>query len=181
MPLPKPHRRQQQHKRAISCDAFLREDGLWDIEAHMTDIKSSSVDCSERGYVAAGDAFHDIWLRVTVDSTLKIQDVHISIDAAPFVVCPTITDSYKRLIGTRIGRGWRAAVKELVGGVAGCTHINELFPVIATTAFQSMWPFRDKAGQENGHVVMLDTCHAWARDGALAKQVFPQHTCEEQE
>ncbi|MEJ2529590.1 MAG: DUF2889 domain-containing protein [Gammaproteobacteria bacterium] len=89
MSLPKPQRRQQQHKRSISCDAFLREDGMWDIEAHMTDVKSSSVDCSERGYVAAGDAFHDIWLRVTLDSTLKIYDIHISIDAAPFAFCAT--------------------------------------------------------------------------------------------
>jgi hypothetical protein len=154
---------------------------MWDIEAHMTDIKSSSVDCSERGYVAAGDAFHDIWLRVTLDSTLKIYDIHISIDAAPFAVCSNIADSYKKLIGIRIGRGWRATTKELVGGSAGCTHINELLPVIATTAFQSMWPFRDEVAQKNGHAVMLDTCHAWAKDGALAKKLFPDPGTEQQD
>ncbi len=174
MPLPKPQRRQRHHSRSISCDGFLREDGLWDIETQMTDIKCTSVDDSERGYVAAGDAFHDIRLRVTMDTMFKIHDIHVSIEASPFAVCPTITDNYRQLIGTRITRGWRSTVKETVGGASGCTHINELFPVIATTAFQSLWPLKDETSLKEGYAVMLDSCHAWAKDGALARKTFPE-------
>lgn len=178
MPLPKPQRRQHRHRREITSDAYLRTDGMWDIEARMTDIKSESVDSREREYVAAGEEFHDIRLRVTIDPSLKVHEVHASIDAAPFRICPNITDTYSKLIGTRIRPGWRAQVKELVGGACGCTHINDLFPVIATTAFQALWTHSDETTKQQGYSLMLDSCHAWARDGELVTRLISDGTIE---
>lgn len=174
MPLPKPQPRQKYHRRSISCDGFLRKDGLWDIEAHMSDIKSVSVDDHERGYVAAGEAFHDMWLRITIDETMTVQEVHASMDATPFAVCSDIAGDFKKLVGTRIGPGWRARCRELLGGVKGCTHLNELLPVISTTAFQTLWPFRNAEAKERGFEIMLDSCHTWSKDGDVAARVFPE-------
>jgi hypothetical protein len=140
---------------------------MWDIEARMTDIKSETVESHARDYVPAGEPFHDIRLRVTIDGALKVHDVHASIDASPFETCPNITNAYKQLTGTHIRPGWRAKVKELVGGVSGCTHLNELLPVIATTAFQALWSHSDEATKKQGYKAMLDSCHIWSRDGEL--------------
>ncbi len=174
MPLPKAQRRQHQHKRLINSDAYLRDDGLWDIEARMTDFKSGTVDGDDGNYVSAGEPFHDILLRVTIDSSFKVHEVHASIEAAPFEVCPIIAENYSKLVGTSIQSGWRNKIKELVGGANGCTHINELFPIIATTAFQSLWPHRDADTLRKGYKMMLDTCHAWSKDGELANNMFPE-------
>ncbi len=171
MPLPKAQPRKHQHKRLINSDAFLRDDGLWDIEARMTDIKSETMESEARGYVPAGEPFHDIRLRVTVDALLKVHDVHASIDASPFEICPNIAEAYKKLIGIQIGPGWRVKAKKLVGGVSGCTHINELFPVIATTAFQALWSHSDEATKKHGYKLMLDSCHVWSRDGELISKL----------
>lgn len=140
----------------------------------MTDIKSETVEHEEHGYVPAGEPFHDIRFRVTIDASVKIHEAHASIDASPFDVCPHISEAYSKLIGIHIGPGWRVKAKELVGGASGCTHINELFPVIATTAFQAMWSHSDEATKKQGFKLMLDKCHAWSQDGKLAGKLFSE-------
>ncbi len=181
MPLPKAQRRKQKHTRSINSGAFLRDDGLWDIEARMTDIKSETVESEVRGYVAAGEPFHDIRIRIAIDTALKVHEAHASIDASPFETCPNITDAYKKLIGTHIRPGWRAKVKELVGGVSGCTHINELLPVIATTAFQALWSHSDEATKKQGYKIMLDNCHVWSRDGEVMTKLVSDGAIETEE
>ncbi len=178
MPLAKPQRRRLQHRREIRSDAYLRDDGMWDIEARMTDIKSESVGSQERGYVAAGEPFHDIQLRMTIDTSLKIHEIDVSIDAAPFTVCQDSLDAYTKLIGIHIRPGWRAQAKELVGRAGGCTHINELFPVIATTAFQALWTHSDEGTKQQGYKLMLDSCHAWSRNGELVNKLVSEGTLE---
>lgn len=39
MPLSNPVPRVARHRRAITVEAYLREDGLWDIEARLMDTK----------------------------------------------------------------------------------------------------------------------------------------------
>ena len=40
MPLENPVKRECLHSRNIVCNGFLRNDGLWDIEARLIDTKS---------------------------------------------------------------------------------------------------------------------------------------------
>ena len=40
MPLPKAAARKLMHTRTIDCRGYEREDGLWDIEGRLSDIKS---------------------------------------------------------------------------------------------------------------------------------------------
>lgn len=174
MPLSKPVRRATQHHRQVNCVGFLREDGLWDIEARMTDIKTHDVDSLERDYVAAGETFHDLSLRVTIDMTLLVREVEACIDSSPFKMCPNICVAFKRLEGTRIGGGWLRVCKERVGGVQGCTHLNELLPVIATTTLQSIWPHTGSEVKQAGIEKMLDTCHSWDRSSTMVEKHLPE-------
>jgi len=34
------------HRRQIDCRGYRREDGLWNIEAHLTDVKSYEIESS---------------------------------------------------------------------------------------------------------------------------------------
>ncbi|WP_151702554.1 DUF2889 domain-containing protein [Nitrincola alkalilacustris] len=174
MPLTKAVRRKLQHRRTVVCDGYEREDGLWDIEGRMTDVKTDTVDNPERGgFVPAGEPFHDIWLRLTLDRTLKIHQAEAAIEASPFRICPGITGQYRKLEGTRIGPGWHRQANDLLGGTRGCTHLNELLKPLATTAIQALWPSTDEEVMKLGANVMLNTCHTWGQGSQVIKQYLP--------
>ena len=75
MPLPQPSPRKHMHTRSISYRGYQREDGLWDIEAHMTDTKTYSINNNWRGEIAVGEPLHEMLVRITVDNNFIIQDV----------------------------------------------------------------------------------------------------------
>jgi Protein of unknown function (DUF2889) len=49
MPLTPPRPREAIHGRSIEIDGFRRDDGLYDIEAHLTDTKSFGQSNYDRG------------------------------------------------------------------------------------------------------------------------------------
>ena len=173
MPLSTAVKRSHHHRRTVVADGFLREDGLWDIEARMTDVKSQPVDHLEKGYISGGESYHDISIRVTMDLYFLIKEVEACIDRSPFAICSEISNAFKKLEGTRIGPGWHRKCRELFGGVAGCIHLNELLPVIATTAIQSTWPVRKDGYSETGARFMLNSCHAWSESGPVMQKYHP--------
>ena len=117
MPLPEPIARKHLHTRAIDYRGYEREDGLWDIEAHMTDKKTYQFSNNWRGDVPIGEPLHEMLLRVTIDDNFVIQDVVAVTEHSPFEMCPSITSAYKAVIGIQMGAGWRKAIRMKVGGV----------------------------------------------------------------
>ncbi len=180
MPLPDAVPRKHLHTRAIDYRGYQREDGLWDIEAHMTDTKSYAFNNDWRGEVSVGEPLHEMLLRVTIDNNFEIRDVIAVTDNSPFAMCPDIAPNYKALVGIRMGAGWRQAIRQQVGGTQGCTHLTELLFPMATVAMQTIWPIMKQhrqpvKGDESGdkkskrpHI--LDTCHAWATDSPVVKK-----------
>ena len=180
MPLPRPTApRQLLHTRTVTCYGYQREDGLWDIEGHMTDIKTYSFPNQDRGgEIRAGEPLHEMWIRLTLDADLHIHDAAASTDAAPFKLCPTIVGCYRQLIGLQIKSGWNLKIKQLFNGIDGCTHLTELLGPMATTAYQTIHPRRrgekkPKAGDRE-HPRLVNSCHALRSDGAVIRQHWPQ-------
>ena len=54
------------HTRRVRYEGYKRADGLWDIEAHLTDVKNHDYKL-KTGVRRAGQPIHDMWLRITVD------------------------------------------------------------------------------------------------------------------
>ncbi len=104
MPLPEPAPRERLHRRRFDIGGYRRDDGLWDIEARMTDVKSYGFDNAYRGRVEAGEPVHDMWIRLTIDEDLVVRDVEAATEAGPYAACPEVTPNYKRLIGVKIAR-----------------------------------------------------------------------------
>jgi hypothetical protein len=194
MPLTPPQPREAIHTRAIEINGYRRSDGLFDIEAHLTDIKTFGQTNYDRGYIAAGEPIHDMWLRLTIDDTMQIVGVDAVSDKTPYVVCPMAAPNFSRLIGLRIKAGFLRDANHVVGGTAGCTHLRELLQQMATTAFQTINPAKvrqemrqegtaDTPGSDNadaritekmgGPPKILNTCLAYAEDGPLVKRRWP--------
>ena len=146
----------------------------------MVDSKTYSFPNRHRGEVAAGEPVHEMWLRLTVDDSMRIREVEAATDHGPFGMCAAITENFKRLEGLTIGPGFRRAVRARVGGTQGCTHLVELVDPIATTVYQTMTARRShrqaqiqaKRGPERPR--FLGTCHALASDSPVVRERWPE-------
>jgi hypothetical protein len=114
-----------------------------------------------------------MWLRLTVDEGMVIRAVEASSDFTPYAICPAAAANFTRLAGLRIGPGFTRAVKERVGGTAGCTHLREMLAQLATVAFQTIGGRND-----GGNRALIDTCLAWAADGPVVRRHWPEATAD---
>ncbi|MBU2966566.1 DUF2889 domain-containing protein [Amphritea sp. 2_MG-2023] len=177
MPLPSPTERNLQHTRTVTCQGFKRADGLWDIEGHLSDIKTVPIEIKERnnGVVEAGEPIHLLAIRLTIDLELNIHAAIASMDNTPFRLCPSIADRYSLLTGLQIAPGFTKKCKALFSGINGCTHLLELLGPIATTAYQATHQERlEKARQDENHKPFnLNTCHTFDSAGEVVKKYWP--------
>ncbi len=173
MPLPKPAPRKMHHLRDIALRGYEREDGLMDVDVHLTDSKTYNGFSYEHGCVPAGQAIHDMWLRLTVDANLTIVDCVASMDATPHSICDGAAPNYGRLVGLNIAKGFLKVAAERVGGNQGCTHLREILQQVATVVFQTMISVRrqDQEGVKPSSTVglsaMLNSCHAFDEKGPV--------------
>ena len=101
---------------------FEREDGLWDIEAALTDVKTYPCIISSQGPKEAGYPIHGLKIRLTVDDQFKILEVATDMAYIPHPECDQAPIGMHRLIGCTLGAGWRKTIESHIGGVEGCTH-----------------------------------------------------------
>jgi Protein of unknown function (DUF2889) len=177
MPLPDPSTRRVIHTRVVDCCGYRRDDGLWDIEGCLEDIKSYDFDNLLRGVVRAGEPVHLMMMRLTVDDSLTIREVATSSEAFPYGTCPQITPAYDQLVGLAIRPGWRKQIKQRIGGIKGCTHISKLLEDLAVVAFQTIGPLLVREGMVDLALTRprhLDACHAMAVDGEVVREHYPE-------
>ena len=175
MPLPVPDlERELLHTRRVRYEGYRRADGCWDIEAHLTDVKSHD-DPLMTGLRRAGQLIHEMWVRVTIDRRFNVVAVAASSDAVPYPGgCDKAPPVYQKLVGTNLARGFRARVRELVGGVQGCTHMTEMLAGLPTAAVQT---FAGEAREDRDDGVkpfQLDQCLALDTAGDTVRRWYPK-------
>jgi hypothetical protein len=182
MPLPEPAPRRHLHTRAVTYRGYLREDGLWDIEGEMSDVKTYGFQRSDGRDMPPGAPIHHMSIRLTVDETMTIRAIATSMDSTPFGECQQGNDPMQQMVGARLGPGWRQAIEKALGGVRGCTHLRELLFNMATAAYQTVFPWRERerrlAGvaptQATEPPYHLGRCIAWDPNGAVTQRYYPQ-------
>lgn len=142
--------REAVHKRQINCNGFVRADGLYDIEAELTDHKTYDFPSDFRGTVTPDLAVHHMVLRITIDRDRVIQHAKAITITGPYAICPTANAVFDNLIGLQIGPGWRRKVQAAIGGRHGCTHITELLGPVATIAYQTLYGEEARQKRQSG-------------------------------
>ena len=129
--------RQLKHRRSIDIHVYARGDGLWEADLELVDTKTRPTELA--GEIRpAGEPIHGMRLRVVVDTAFNIVDAGAETADMPYPGrCDDHGDAYRRLIGLNLLKGFRKAVDERLGGVAGCTHITELTRVLPTAVLQA--------------------------------------------
>jgi hypothetical protein len=181
MPLSLPiSRRALKHRRAIQIEAFERDDGLWDLDAHISDVKTRDTKLAS-GTRPGGVPLHDMLLRVTIDTQFNIIAAEAVSEMVPYPgYCETIAPSYTQLIGLNLAKGFRRAMLARLGEILGCTHVTELALLLPTAAIQAFagdvfdpHQGRKVAGKEE-KPFQLDRCHALRSDGAAVAKYYPR-------
>ena len=175
MPLPVPEvEREHTHTRRVRYEGYKRADGLWDIEAHLTDVKNHDYRL-KTGVRRAGQPIHEMWLRITIDRRLSIVDAVASSDAVPYPGgCEAIAPAYRKLIGLNLARGFRKSVRELFGGMKGCTHLTEMLAGLATAAIQTFAGEVPEEREDGGKPFQLDQRHALDTRSDTVKTWYPK-------
>jgi hypothetical protein len=177
MALPPPSAaRKPLHRRAIEIEAFQRDDGLFDLEARLVDVKTYPIELIG-GPLGAGEPIHDMTLRITIDAEFTVVAVQASSDAVPVPgACDTVSGAYEQMVGLNLLRGFRRAVKARVGGTRGCTHLTELSGVLPTAALQSVPHLVRPAGTDDPSQppFFIGQCHAYDRGGEVVRQHYPK-------
>ena len=147
------------HARRVTYEGFQRDDGLFDIEGHLTDTKDQDF-ALMTGLRIAGEAIHDMWVRVTIGSDYVIRAIEVKTDEMPYPgACDEITPAYSALVGISLLHGFRNSLYAAMGGVRGCSHITELLAQAPTAAVQTFAGLRREM-QDDAKPFQLDRCHA---------------------
>jgi hypothetical protein len=121
-------------------------------------------------------------IRLTVDEGMVVHAIAVAMPQAPFDACQSGAPPLQKLVGATLGRGWRKAIDEAAGGTAGCTHLRELLPAMATAAFQAIPHYIGWQAKQRGEDLyagdtppaMLGQCIGWDFDGPAVARVAPK-------
>ncbi len=175
-------KRRHVHTRSLRVDAYVRDDGLWDLEAVLVDTKLRDFALAT-GIRKAGAPVHEMRVTLTIDAQLNVVDAQARSDATPYPgYCETIAGDYRKLIGLNLLRDFRRHVRERLGGTRGCSHLTELANVLPTAAIQAfageVFKPRDTAYDEQELVQdkpwQLDRCHALRSEGPAVARYYPR-------
>lgn len=175
-------RRRLMHRRSVECQGYLRHDGLWEVEARLVDTKPFAQRDRYRGLLQPGDPVHDIALRLAVDDRMTIIEAETTMRATPYPTCIEVEPILQRLVGERIGNGWRALVRQKIGRLETCTHLAELLGPAVTALFQTMSHGKtpehpdspDNQRSAGERPFFIGGCHSWRTDGPIVAEMFPQ-------
>ena len=169
--------RQLKHRRQIDVQVYSRGNGLWEVDAVLTDTKTRDVPMAT-GLRPAGTPIHDMLLRLVVNERLDILEAGSDTRWMPYPgICNKHGDVYGQLVGLNLLQSFHKAVRQKLGGVRGCTHITEMAQVLPTAVVQAFaGDVIDTRGlaDDASQPFQIDRCHALRSSGEVVRQFHPR-------
>jgi hypothetical protein len=174
MPLSPAVPRKRLHQRNVRYEGFARDDGLFDIEARLVDVKDHDLMLLS-GPRPKGEPVHDMWVRVTIDRDCTIHAIDAHADRMPYpAACDRVEPAYQRLVGANLRDGFRKTLHDKLGHTKGCTHLTELLVNLPTAAIQTFSSLRKHEDEGDGKPFQLDRCHALDTTTENVRRYYPK-------
>lgn len=171
------------HTRSIELKGWRRDDGLYELDAWLTDLKTADMPLLGGPPRKAGEPLHGMGIRMRFDADLKIHAVEAIMQATPYAGCHGAAPNFARLAGLTIQPGFLREAQRRLGGIEGCTHLRELLQQLATTAYQTLAGERMRQrlpGPEPDPIErpkLIDSCTGYRSDGEAVLLRWPRfHT-----
>jgi hypothetical protein len=109
---------------------------------------------------------------------LVIEYAEIQMPIVPNAMCRDIETLAPKLVGLQLTQGFKAKVKNILGGKIGCIHIRNMISFMESAAIQGSYTYYNRL-REDGKVkhsdlddsLLINSCHMWRDDGPLAPQL----------
>ena len=171
--------REELHFRNIDMRGYKRADGLYEIEGRVVDRKPHPFSPNNGGRnVAAGEAIHDMLVRLVFNDSMLILDVLTYSAHTPYQNCPEGGKELQTLKGLKMSSGWAKEVRARLSGARACTHLMEILLPMASAAFQTLTMLRltqPERLNEEGKPLKIDSCYAYGAQRELVRTRYPQY------
>lgn len=152
------------HHRSIEHRTWLHDDGALEIESRLLDTKAHDTRVGFDRELPAGQALHDMRIRILLGSDGLIREIKLHMDRTPFDICGEVVRRFESLRGAGMGAGWNALLSRNFSGINGCRHLIDLLRGMGTVVFQSLpgegWTRETVAG-------FRDSCYAFRQGGPV--------------
>lgn len=163
------------HTRDLTFKTFRSGDSHIITQCRLSDIRLREYYKLTQEKVPSG-TLHDIEVVLLIKTpSLVIEDVEVTMLTVPRADCNDVTKSLEPLIGLSVSKGFTANVRNLCGGVKGCTHLVTLLTAAGPAIVQGYLALSyqkqadDKSVRLNKASAMLsylkNTCYAWRAEG----------------
>ncbi len=165
------------HVRRIELRGYQRADGLFELEAELTDLKAADFELLTGRVLPAGEPLHGMGLQMVFDADLRIHGFSATMRQSPYGGCHQAVPAFRQLAGLTIKPGFLREAQVRVAGVVGCTHLRELLQQLATTAYQTVVGERllqpQPALAPGERPKLLDSCAGYRTDGEAVLTRWP--------
>lgn len=164
------------HKRNIEISTYPVDENHLVTEGRLTDVRLKDY-YKFTGEVVDAGTLHDMRLILLIKiPELIIEDLEVILETVPRGDCQVMNRSLDPVIGMAISSGFSSKVRELAGGVVGCTHLVHLLITMAPAVMQGYWAYlyqqkpdisKAKDGKKAGAMGrgLKNSCYAWREDG----------------
>jgi hypothetical protein len=157
-------KRKAMHRRSIEHQTWLHEDGCLEIESRLIDTKAYDTRVGFGRELPAGQALHDMTIRILLEPDALIRDIQLRMDSTPFDICSEVSRRFETLRGASMGKGWNALLSQRFAAINGCRHLIDLLRGMGTVAFQSL---PGKGWTRESVERFSDSCYAFRREGPV--------------
>lgn len=165
------------HERSMNFSTYPVDDMNIIVEGTLIDKRLSDY------YLASGEkkpagVIHHMVIKMLIDITeMAISEIEVEMHVCPREWCTEIIDSMQLIKGVKITSGFSARIRDLIGGVKGCTHLVTLLTAMGPAALQGLWSYKAQKPYGKGSTefdkkrirMMLkrikNTCYMWREDG----------------
>lgn len=164
------------HARNIELNTYEYDDQRLVIEGSLVEQRLYEYRIATGEKKPAGVIHHMIIRWLVNMSTFIIEDLEVEMPATPHKECSEMITSLAPIKGMKIAGGFTLKVKELVGGIRGCSHLMALLIAMAPAAVQGYAAYHSEKPTGFGPITtevlqfLVNTCGPWREGGPLMKK-----------
>ncbi len=158
------------HTRSIETGTYDYDETRFVTEGVLTDRRFKEFHLAT-GDVKKPGVLHQMVVRLLVNKAdLVIEDLETEMRAVPREECRDCTHCLDGIKGARVVGGFTAKVKEIAGGVKGCSHLAALLTAMGPAVIQGYGAYCDHNIPDfvlDHYEFLVNTCRNWREDSPI--------------
>ena len=167
------------HSRTITVNSYEIDDSSLLVEGSLVDERFFPSFYYSRSEFLDPGIVHDIRVEMKVTlPALEISEARARMHRIPIGECLGVESGAAKVVGLRIRPGFFRALRERLGGTAGCLHMTTLVYHMGAAAVQGMWAVLSRKREGGGSRaldydpdILKNSCWLWREDGPFFEKV----------